>query len=619
MKHKILLAIIIMTIFAFGATGEAFADPYDVAGCLELSSESAQIGCLQDIIDQIAAQIQALLNQSWCHTFTKNLGYADSGTEEVGYLHTALQKQGFSYAPDTGNTYFEGTAKAVKAFQEKYASEILSPFGLTFGTGFTGTKTRAKLNQLYACQTSSVTTCIPNWSCGSWSTCVNNTQTRTCNDLNNCGTTANKPAIAQYCALTCTPNWSCGSWSTCANNTQTRTCNDLNNCGTTTNKPSTSQYCIPACTENWLCGDWGTCYNNIQTKICNDLNNCGTTANKPATSQYCTSTCTPKWQCGSWSTCANNTQTRICIDTNNCGVSIDMLETTRSCCSETDLGDDPYVLGTTTSKNAWNGQTGSYTDSCLNTSTLVEYYCASYQLASKNEFACTYGCLNGACLPEPDPPIMNTPLGGEILELGSSYTIDWENNLSSVYGDDWHLYDIYLESDSSQEYVIIEGNYSPTDAYSLYHWSVGDVWEGGFLTGNNIVSSSGYYTFKICRSRTDICDTGNAFLIVAPPVVTNPVAGENIEVGSSVAISWEYDAAWLYADEWNTYPYSLNLVPKNSTTLLDLAQEVYAPPNNLIYYWTVPLNAESGTYRIKICGRWYKCDYSDYFTILNSF
>ena len=29
-------------------------------------------------------------------------------------------------------------------------------------------------------------TCIPNWSCTPWSPCINNTQTRTCTDLNQC-------------------------------------------------------------------------------------------------------------------------------------------------------------------------------------------------------------------------------------------------------------------------------------------------------------------------------------------------------------------------------------------------------------------------------------------------
>jgi hypothetical protein len=42
---------------------------------------------------------------------------------------------------------------------------------------------------------------------------------------------------------TCTPNWSCGSWGTCSNGQQTRTCTDSNNCGVTTGRPAITQSC----------------------------------------------------------------------------------------------------------------------------------------------------------------------------------------------------------------------------------------------------------------------------------------------------------------------------------------------------------------------------------------
>jgi hypothetical protein len=45
-----------------------------------------------------------------------------------------------------------------------------------------------------------VKTCVPNWNCGSWTECSKSgTQTRTCTDSNNCGTTLGKPSETQTC------------------------------------------------------------------------------------------------------------------------------------------------------------------------------------------------------------------------------------------------------------------------------------------------------------------------------------------------------------------------------------------------------------------------------------
>ncbi|MFH1257252.1 MAG: hypothetical protein V1494_08260 [Candidatus Diapherotrites archaeon] len=77
--------------------------------------------------------------------------------------------------------------------------------------------------------------CTENWSCTTWSSCVNNQQTRTCTDLAGCGTTANKPIETQTCT-TCTEQWSCTQWSACSNGSQSRTCSDPN--PSTTNCPA---------------------------------------------------------------------------------------------------------------------------------------------------------------------------------------------------------------------------------------------------------------------------------------------------------------------------------------------------------------------------------------------
>jgi len=87
----------------------------------------------------------------------------------------------------------------------------------------------------------------------------------------------------------CEENWTCTEWSECVNETQTRTCTDLNECETNSSKPSEIQECIipVECVENWTCSEWSTCFNKMQNRACIDLNNCGTLTNKPEETQEC--------------------------------------------------------------------------------------------------------------------------------------------------------------------------------------------------------------------------------------------------------------------------------------------------------------------------------------------
>ena len=69
---------------------------------------------------------------------------------EVRCLQEFLKSQGPEIYPEglvTGN-FLSLTKAAVTRFQEKYKAEILAPLGLEKGTGFVGSKTRTKINQL---------------------------------------------------------------------------------------------------------------------------------------------------------------------------------------------------------------------------------------------------------------------------------------------------------------------------------------------------------------------------------------------------------------------------------------------------------------------------------------
>lgn len=90
-----------------------------------------------------------------CVKLQANLRIGDRG-ERVRALHTLLVRAG--YGPFTSDEFSEKTAEAVVGFQEQYRSEVLAPYGLSRGTGFVGVSTRAKLNALFSCATSTTGT-----------------------------------------------------------------------------------------------------------------------------------------------------------------------------------------------------------------------------------------------------------------------------------------------------------------------------------------------------------------------------------------------------------------------------------------------------------------------------
>lgn len=145
MKRKIFIAYAILLVLG-GMLGFTYsANAQTTVGDLQ-----AQIQALLAQIAQLQAKIAQLGGgpKSWCYDFNTNLRFGNSGVE-VQALQTALQKEGFSAG--ASGQFDEATASAVVGFQQKYASEILTPLGLKFGTGYVGPSTRAKLNALYGC------------------------------------------------------------------------------------------------------------------------------------------------------------------------------------------------------------------------------------------------------------------------------------------------------------------------------------------------------------------------------------------------------------------------------------------------------------------------------------
>lgn len=106
-------------------------------------------------IRAVVLQLQSLLAQLpgasiSCSSVVGDLHWGMQDNSQVKCLQEFLKSQGSAIYPEglvTGN-FGVLTQQAVIRFQNKYALEILTPLGLPAGTGYVGSSTRAKINQL---------------------------------------------------------------------------------------------------------------------------------------------------------------------------------------------------------------------------------------------------------------------------------------------------------------------------------------------------------------------------------------------------------------------------------------------------------------------------------------
>jgi hypothetical protein len=135
------------------------------AKALTLAEIRALIQQLQQQIAQLQQQLAEVEEgpEVWCHDFKVKLRYGNTGNEVLA-LQAALEKEGFSVSDSEKQgvaSFGDHTTSAVVGFQEKYKEEVLSPWGLKYGTGYVGSTTLAKLDELYGCKEEEKTTCKP--------------------------------------------------------------------------------------------------------------------------------------------------------------------------------------------------------------------------------------------------------------------------------------------------------------------------------------------------------------------------------------------------------------------------------------------------------------------------
>jgi len=332
----------------------------------------AQIATLQaQILELIQAQ---QTSSSWCYTFNETLIQGNSGAG-VSALQAAMQKSGYIIdSSEVASTLFGTSTKdAVIKFQQKYSSEILSPYGYTSGTGIVGLMTRTKLNNLYGCSTTDtdddvevtgVIKCSSDYDCGntgftgdafcSSGSVYQTYTTYTCknagksNSFCSVGTTykaRDNCSSSEVCS-----NGACVAVSTTDDDNDDNddddneiVCTSSSSCGSSgyTGDAFCQSGNVYKAYKTYKCNNPGIsssyCSSSVADKLFDTCSSSETCSNGSCVAKEdddtTTTTCTPNWSCGSWTTCSSGYQTRSCYDANYCGVTTNKPSEQQSCTS----------------------------------------------------------------------------------------------------------------------------------------------------------------------------------------------------------------------------------------------------------------------------------------------